>query len=715
MLKSQTEIQANLQKLSDAVEDYMEDFWMKLEDREDVLTELLEQTQADNAQLQADVQLREDECNVLLGRLEEADAATRQREKDLENLKNDIVELEQAQANDMEQAARAKLLHEDCEKLKVDIAARVAVAHDLETRLQQSQAARLNETEQHKRHTQELQHLMEQRDKAAQAAQEAAVEVTRQEVTRDMDIAKEKISTLLKQAEVEISTLKDELKAAKKQVSVVEETNKRSDTTVDTLRLELKTTQAEAKRLGEEANEKDGEIQKAVERSSKRVADLEAKVARKEKEIAQLSEDAQTYDNQVQKALDSLKEWTKSHQDVKGFISELGKAQDGHLDGIDSKLRAVLEIDMLHHAIFRYCQAQGMTVPVGDQGTAEEPTAGEDIWADLPPSSPQGRIPPKNLATRVLDQVSRRVTIRSPVQSATSPIPLSVSAEQEHRRSANPPKSIMKASSQGTTIEDEDLAELRAAAQSSSLPSRGFFGRRTYKKPALAKQSPQQDEERREQDFQDKATFTRTEFTRAPYNRPVSGIKNRIESVGIGDGNPIGREPRKRKQADHGKIGLPSKRISVDSEKEKEGPGPFIHHLSPPERQMSKGDEFQVPPSAPRKKTRKNSNILGELDSPVRSFYFTQAVSTAQREAKGKALNHRGIKEATSGGPKASFVPRANSNSQDASQGSQSLDYPRRRSSGQDEDSQNSITHSQQVTREPAETPYRARRFTMGQ
>lgn len=716
MLKSQTEIQANLQKLSDAVEDYMEDFWMKLEDREDVLTELLEQTQADNAQLQADVQLREDECNVILGRLEEAGATTRQREKDLENLKNEIAELEQAQANDMEQAARAKSLHEDCEKLKVDIAAKVTVARDLETRLQQSQAALLNETEQHKRHTQELQNLMEQRDKAAQAAQEAAVELTRQELTSDMDIAKENISTILKQAEVEISALKYELNAAKQQVSAVEETNKRADTTIDTLRLELKTAQTKANTLGEETNEKNREIQRAIERSSVQVADLEAKVAHKEKEIAQLSEDAQTYDKQVQKALDSLKEWTKGHKDVKGFISELGKAQGGHLDDIDPKLKAVLEIDMIHHAIFRYCQAQGKPVQVGDRVTAEESTAGKDIWADLPPSSSQQeQIPPKNLASRVLDQVSRRVTIRSPVQTAPSPIPPSVSAEQEHRRSAIPPKSIMKASSQGTTIEDEDHAEPRAAAQSSSLPSRGFFGRRTYKTPALAKPALQEDEERREQDAQDKPTFTRTEFTRAPYNRPVSGIKTRAESVIIGDGTRVGQEPRKRKQADLGKMGFPSKRVSVDSEKKKEGSGPFKHHLSPPERQMGKGDEFQVAPSAPRKKTRKNSNVLGELNSPVRSFYFNQAVSTAERDAGRKAPNHRGIEDITLGGLRASFVPRAKSNSQDASQGSQSLDYPRRRSSGQDEDSQNSITHSQQVTNEPADPPYRARRFTMGQ
>ncbi|KAK7737211.1 hypothetical protein SLS63_003002 [Diaporthe eres] len=359
VLKSHTEIQANLQKLSDAVEDYMEDFWMKLEDREDVLTELLEQTQADNAQLQADVQLREDERNVLLDNLEQAEATTQQREKDLDSLKNEIAELERAQANDMEQAARAKLLHEDCEKLKADVVGKAALARDLEVRLQHSQATLLNETEQHKRHTQELQKLMQQREEAARAAQEAAVQVARQEVTRDMGIAKENISTLLKQALTESTALKDELKAAKQQVSMIEETNKRADTTIDELRSELETAQTKANRLGEEANEKDREIQKVIDHRSAQVKDLEAKLVRKEREITQLSENAQTYDKQIQKALDGLKQWAESQHAVKGFISELEKAQDGDLNGIDPKLKAFLEIDMLHQAIFQYCQARG--------------------------------------------------------------------------------------------------------------------------------------------------------------------------------------------------------------------------------------------------------------------------------------------------------------------------------------------------------------------
>lgn len=709
MLKSHTEIQANLQKLSDAVEDYMEDFWMKLEDREDVLTELLEQTQADNAQLQADVQLREDECNVLLENLEQARVTTRQREKDIENLKNEIAELEQAQANDLEQAARAKSLHEDCEKLKADVARKAALARDLEVRLQNSQAALLKETENHKRHTQEVQKLMEQREEAARAAQEAAIDVARQEVTRDMGIAKEKISALLKQVQTESTALKDELDAAKQQVSMVEEMNKRADTTVDELRSELETARTEANKLGKEANEKDLEILKAIDHRSAQVTDLEAKLARKEREIAKMTEDVQAYDRQAQKSLNGLKEWAKSHQGVKGFISELRNAQNGDLNDISPKLKAFLEIDMVHQAIFQYCQAQGKSPPIIEQGTAEEITS-KDVWADLPPSSPQEQITPKNLATRVLDQVGRRVIIRSPSQSAPSPIPPSVSAEQEHRRSANPPKSIMKTSSQSIIVKDEDLDEVRGVAQSSSLPSRGFFGRKTYKTFALTKSAHRGNGEQREQNIQDKGTLTRTDFTRAPYNRPVSGTTTRSESAMTGDGAHVRREPRKRKQTDR-----PQMESSKKQAVEKKDPRPSIHYVSPPERQVNQGGESQVPPSAPRKRARKNTNTLDEMISPVRSFYSRQSISTGGREAARQRRNDDGAEDVDMGGTKASLPPRAKPSSQDGSQDSHLLEYPRSRSSRQNEDSQDSITHSQIVRSEPADRPFRAKRFTMGQ
>jgi hypothetical protein len=693
VIKSNTEIQSNLEKLADAVEDYMEDFWMKLEDREDVLVELLDKTKAENAQLQADVQLRQDEYNVLSYRLEQAGAAARQREKDLEDLKNEIAELEQAQAHEIEQAVRANSLHEDCEKLKVDVTAKAAVARDLEVRLQHCQAALQTEKEQHKKHSQELQKLIKQRDESARVAQEAAIEVARQEITHDMGIAKEKISIRLKQAEAESTALKKELDAARQQVSMIQETNKQADTTANELRSELETAQANADRLGKEVNEKDTEIQKVIGHSSTQVTDLEAKVAEKERELAQLSEDAQKYDRQVQKALDSLKEWTKSHQAVKSFFSELRKARGGDLDGVEPKLKAILEIDMLHQAIFQYCQAQGRWEPNDDRRTADEPIANEDAGVDSLPSSPPKQMAPKSLATRVLDLVGRRVTIRSPSHGAPSPKPPSVSAEQEYRRSANPPRSIMKASSQSNIIEDEDLNELGANPQSISRASRGSFGHRTFKRSLVPRV---RDAEAQEQIVQDIGTITRSDFVRAPYNRPVSGTKPGAESLVSHDGTRVGREPKKRKQGNRRGEGTPSNPASVGAE----NPRLLIQHLTPPEGRVSHGDEFQDPPSAPRKRAHKNS---GDSISPVRNLYFIQSASTAGSETRRKGQDQHGAEDEVSGGRTALLPP------EDSSQDTQLLDYPRHRSSHQNEDSQDSITHSQRERSEPAVPTRRAR------
>lgn len=712
VLNSHTKVQTNLQKLSEAVEDYMEDFWMKLEDREDVLTELLEQTKADNAQLEVELQLRADERNDLLSSLEQARATLQQREKDLVDLKNEVAELEQVQADDLGHAARANSLLEECDKLKVDVAAKTTIACGLEYRLQQSQAALLEETQKHERHTQELRKLMEQSEEAARTAQETAVEIARQEVIRDTDLAKERIDKLLKKAEMESNSLKNELNAAKQQISTVGEANIRDSATVDELRAELETAQAETTRLGGEANEKDKEIQEAFDRNAKHVQDLQEKIARKEREIYQLSEDAQKYDKQVHKVLDSLKTWANGRQAFKGFVSELERAQNGDLDSVDPKLRPFLEIDVLHKAIFQCCLAQGQSAQDGERDTADESNTDKDIWADLPPSSPPERITPVNLAARVLDQVRRRVIVRSPIHSAPSPIPPSVSAEQERRRSANPPKSIMKSGSQGSILGDEDLAEPRMAAQSFSVPSRGSFGRRAYMPPDNEEIARQQDDEPQQEELQERTSSVRSNFTRAPYNRPVSGINPQTESGITRHGTRFGRESQKRKHTDQRETESPNKRT-----KTKAGKGKSVlqkHHLTPPERQVDQGEEFPVPPSAPRKRSRENTSLLRDSISPVRSLHFTQNVPSRELEAPVLDRNGPGTRDVTLRGLKALLASKTKTNSQDGSQDPQSLYYQRRRSSQQNEDSQDSITHSQGVRGDLVGPPIRTRRFTMG-
>ncbi|KAG8169873.1 hypothetical protein KVR01_000618 [Diaporthe batatas] len=647
VLRSNTEIQSNMNELADAVEDYMEDFWMRLEDREDVLVELLDKTKEENRQLQADAQLREEECNILSFQLEEAGVAVRQSESELENLRSDIAELEQAQANDMEQAERANSLHEECEKLKMDIIAKAAISSDLEGRLRDCQEALQNEKEQHKSHTQTLQKLVEQHDENARLVREAAVELARQEVTHDMDIAKENLSMLLKQTEAERTALKQQLDATKQQVSMAQEENKRSGTTVNELRSELEIAQANANRLGKEVHEKDMEAQKAIDHNSKEVTGLEAKIAQKESELARLSEDAQAYDKKLQEALDGLKEWARGHQAVKSLFSELRKAQGGDLDGVNPKLKAILEIDMLHQAIFRCCQSQGGLTPDGDQETADETIASGDAGVDRLPGSSSEPRSRKSLATRVLDQIGRRVTIRSPRHSVSSPNPPSVSAEQEHRRSADPPKSIMKASSQ-SIIKDEDL---HATAEPVSLPTRGSFGRRAFKRLPLARA---REGEVQDQTHQDSSTITRSNFVRAPYNRPVSGTKTTADNNVSQAEIRVERDSTKRKQGSRRVADSAVKQASGSTEEQ--SPRRVVQHLSPPEGQVSQAGELQEPPDAPRKRARKNTD---DSISPVRSLYFEQSGSMGERETKKKGhKQRRRTEDVVSSGRGASTAPK---------------------------------------------------------
>lgn len=692
VLKSNTEIQSNLDKLADAVEDYMEDFWMKLEDREDVLVELLEKTKEENTQLQADVQLREEEYIILSHRLEEAGVEVRQRERELDQLKHDIVELEQAQAEDMEQAERANSLYKECEKLKMDVMAKAAVSRDLEVRLQACREALQTEKEQHKTHTETLQNLMNQHEENARVAREAAVELARQEVTHDMGLAKEKLSMLLKQTEAERTALKQELDATRQQVSTAQENNKRAETAMNELRSELDTAQVNATRLGREVHEKDMKTQKAIDHSSKEVADLEAKVAQKERELAQLSEDAQTYDKKVQRALDGLKEWAKGNQAVKSLFLELRKAQGGNLDGVDSKLKAILELDMFHEAIIRYCQAQGGLAPNGDRETADQPIASQDPGADIVPDSSTEPMPRKSLATRVLEQVGRRVTIRSPSHIVPSPNPPSVSAEQEHRRSVHPPRSIMKASSQSNIVGEKDLD---ATAESVGLPTRGSFGRRAFKRSRVARTK---DGEMPGQTVQDTGNITHSNFIRAPYNRPVSSTKTRAEDDVSQAGTRVGREPAKRKEGSGHVADSPIKQASGSTEK---SPRPLFQHLSPPEYPMSQGDELQEPPKAPRKRARKNTD---DSISPLRSLYFEQSGSAAEREMKKRGHKQYGAGNVVSGARRASIAPK------DSSQDTDVLDYPHQPYSQQKEDSQDSILHSQMGRSEPTGPAHQPRR-----
>ncbi|KAK7736591.1 hypothetical protein SLS53_007023 [Cytospora paraplurivora] len=445
---SQAEAHADVKQLSDGLENYMEDFWMKLEDREDVLTELLEQVKAENEQLDIHLQFKEEEYSALFDRLSETEVIIRNREEELSALKDEIAVVEQAQADGIQEAARANLLHLECEKLKKDLAAKSTLASELQRRLQESELALTVQGQEHARSTEQLQNLLKQREEA-RASQNMAVESARQEAVLEMDKAKEALQMLLSQAEGDRATLKADLDTARQKISSMEDESVRGSATVKGLELELQMAQSRAVCLNVEATSKETEHQQMTKQHTMLIRDLEAKLTEKEKAVSQLSEDVLAYNKQAQKVLDVLKQWTLENKAVKELASQLEMAEHGDLDGIDPSFKPLLEIDMLHKAIFRYCQSQeGATPKAAKTKHGIERRRGEkqedrvDIQ-DHPPSSPPEPMPQYTVANKILDQF-RRVTIRSPSGIAPSPRPPSVNTEQARRRTGDQPRSIMK-------------------------------------------------------------------------------------------------------------------------------------------------------------------------------------------------------------------------------------------------------------------------------
>ncbi|KUI69489.1 hypothetical protein VM1G_05222 [Cytospora mali] len=730
VLGSQTETQAGVQKLSDVIEDYMEDFWMKLEDREDILTELLEQTKAENEELETHLQLKEEECSSLFERLSQTEAIVQQREKELTALREEIAEVEQAQADDIEEVARANMLRQEYQKVKEDLVAKATLASELQSRLHESELALTTQCQEHSKSIEKLHKLLQQREEEALAAQRAAVEIARQEVMCDMIKAKETIQTLLNQTKEERATLQDELNAARQKISSMEEEDRRGSAIVRTLESELQAAQSQAVSLGEKASQNDIEHQRVIEQHSKLIRDLEDKLSVKEQAVAHLSKDAHDYDEKAQKVLGGLKQWAQENQAVKDFASELEKAEHGNFDSINPKFKPLFEIETLHRAIFQYCQAQekpassAMNLHNGsERRNGQQQTARAKVMTDCPPSSPPRTIPPSTMAGRILDQI-RRVTIRSPSGIMSSPKPPSVQTEQTRRRTAGPPKSIMKVSTCSTSlITDDDkekqgrcgeeeyysgrslftgrtygrstsAAELRQeeVVREPELPSRGSFGRRTYGRPVTAVK-PLQEEEEAQEPAEVGRVLSRGIFNRGPYNRLVEGtrsqyhkIKSAVEDPSGQDTNTgevhLAQEPRKHQPVFSHETEMSRKRVKTDNKREKS----LVLTPHSPTEQQTEQEQVMSVPSAPRKPHR--TAIVGsEPSSPIRIPLIAQNKYASQTQG------------VVSDSSRDRTERRMSSNTQSISSQDSSQEHHQRRHSTRGNESQVPVTHSRNVRR----------------
>ncbi|ROW06631.1 hypothetical protein VPNG_06702 [Cytospora leucostoma] len=743
VLSSQAEAHADVKKLSDGLENYMEDFWMKLEDREEVLTELLEQVKAENEQLGIHLQLKEEEYSALSNRLTETETIIQSREEELSALKDEIAVVEQAQADGIQEAARANLLHHECEKLKNDLAAKSTLASELQRRLQESEIALAVQGQEHARSTERLHSLWKQREEEARASQNVAVELARQEAVLEMNKAKEDLQMLLSQAEGDRATLQADLDTARQKISSMEDEGIRGSATVKELESELQMAQSRAVHLSVEATSKETDHQQMIDQHTMLIRDLEAKLADKEKAVSQLSEDVLAYDKQAQKLLDVLKQWTLENKAVKELASQLEMVEHGNLDGIDPSFKPLLEIDMLHKVIFRYCQSQEGTIPEAaktkhgiERRTGEKQEDRADIQ-DHPPSSPPEPMPQYTVANKILDQF-RRVTIKSPSGIAPSPRPPSVNTEQARRRTGDQPRSIMKFLSydtllvegndkeeQARPIENEHYSsrgaltgttqrQLIAAPHHSQdeeeirqpgLPSRGGSNRRTQGRPSATAKSRQEEQEVQQEPVEAERVLNHGGYNRGPYNRLVAGTKSRPDgsnvrsrslkielSKGSCDQDAstgqahTPREPQKRKQLFPQESEMSRKRTKPDSKREK---SLFSTPCSPPE-QSTKQQHMMPVPSAPRKRGHRPSIVGLQPNSPIRGSQSAPDwhASRTPNVVTNSTQNALGQRTSSS---------TQSMSSQETSQDKEALYYERRRSIRGNEESQDSIAHSQDM------------------
>ncbi|ROW08475.1 hypothetical protein VMCG_03028 [Cytospora schulzeri] len=710
VLGSQAEAQASVQKLSDSIEDYMEDFWSKLEDREDVLTELLEQIKADNEELEINLQLKDEECGALFERLSQMEAMILEREKELGALKEEISEVEQAHAEGVAEITHAQSIRVEYEKLKGDLAEKATFASELQSRLHESESALTTQRQEHAKGTEQLQRLLQQREAEAQAAQKAAVELARKEVMIDMIEAKESIQTLLNKAEEERAALQEELNTARRKISDMEEEDRRSSTTMSSLRSELQAAQSNAVSLRDEASQNETQHQRLMKQHTALITDLEAKLADKDKSIADLSNDAQTYNKQAREVLSILKQWARENQDIKDLAYEIQQAEQGHIDSMDPKFRPLVQIDILNRAIFQYCQAQKEPAPsaVGSQ-----------------------RDTPSTVPGRLLDRI-RRVTLRSPFGDASTPRPPSVQSEQTRRRSAGPPKSIMKVPTQSNSLVAEDekakqgnLAQEELSGRSvftgkgygrcvdakngrqveevvrePEPPSRGSLGTRSYGRSAAAVKPRQGEREAQREPIKAGSVHNRGIFNRGPYNRLVSGSKSwsdsfssrsQYQQIKSAAENPsdqdniigkayLAREPQKRKAVYPQETELSRKRMRADIKT-----GKTLSLSSTPRSPARQQTERVMSvPSTPRKKGHRSALGGPEASSPTRV-----PLSAHNKASQAPVVVPDGTRTSSN---------RQTMSSQESSQDAIAPYYQLPHSTRRNEDSQESVTHSQDVT-----------------
>lgn len=673
------------------LEEYVKDLWASLEEREDIIEEYAIQRQSDEAHrrirtLEEELRQRETDCAQQSYLFHQSEDALRQRQASIENLQIEIKDLERAQAASLLQSENLEQLREEHARLKDEAATQAALASDLQNQLRQSNSTMIAQDTKHEKDTEELQRRLEQRVAEAKAAQIQAVEAAQREALVKMNEVKTDLESRLGQALEERTTLQTEIDAAKQKIQPKDNEGSKSSEKFCELEAELQTAQAEVSRSREEASKKDTEQQAAIQDQLKLIESLQSQLVISGKKFANLADNARAYDAAAQTVLGSLKQWTQDCAAIQEIASKLRKSKDKDVVPIDPKFRPLIQIQLLQKAVVQYCQTQTQAAETlsGGQALAANTETQPMLWSGLPTTDTQ-KIGSRSLVGSLLDRV-RRVTIRSPSSNAPSPNPPSVEMEQGRRRLADPPTSIMKYVPPIQQLVNE-------GNHPRETPDREISARSGDVQNGLQKGS--------EATIRSRSSI----FNRGPYNRLVSGSNPRAEVPKVAKredtvqedasiGNQVAENnvadamlnggDRKRKGLSSSEPSsqdttAPTKRARATLKMEK--PIVSTPHSSPLER--ANGAEVKRMPNAPRRASHRFLDNGDEPSSPTRaSQHFQHGSQDGVRRSSWEGRTPQLAR---------------NAHLLDGSQDPLSRFYWRRHSSQGNEESQNSITQSQDV------------------
>lgn len=440
VIAEQLRTKTNLDNFCSKIDAFMDDIFEDLDERQTMLERLYIKQEQEREKR---IQLLQEEVGGLGNDLDRQNQLVfrshqelRQRQASIDKLHIDMANLEQENERHLADSEQIERLRKEYEELKGESTTKASLISELQSELQEATVQLVTEKQKHRDENDRFQGLMQRQVAESRAAHVQAVEAAQQDAMLKMNEVKANIDERLTQALNERTALQQQLDEAKKNMLSIEAESSRASDKAINLEEELHASRAEVAKGIEQATLNDAKQQAAKEQQMKLIQELQTKLSSAEGSFDKLRHTTKSYDEAAQAILSSMKVWTASYANIRSAFRDLQQRKDQNeiLQGIDSKFKPLVELQLLQVAVSRYCQAQKEAAHL----LSGDPAAAKTVTSTLPVMESLSMA-----AGNVLDRM-RRVTVMSPASNASSPKPPSVQIEQERRRLVEPSRSILK-------------------------------------------------------------------------------------------------------------------------------------------------------------------------------------------------------------------------------------------------------------------------------